>query len=160
MAHDIFLNLTGIQGESLDARHPHEIEVIEWDWSVELTSMMHGGSGAQAGKCTVRDLIFEHYVDRASVSLMKHCLVGKPIDKAVLVMRKAGGVPLEYLRLTMSNVLITNIKWIGNINMSASREHVSVSFAQIEQEYVQQNARGGAGGTIRAGFDIKSNKEI
>ncbi|WP_415877422.1 type VI secretion system tube protein Hcp [Burkholderia ubonensis] len=34
MAQDIFLKLTGIDGESQDARHPNEIGVLTWDWSV------------------------------------------------------------------------------------------------------------------------------
>lgn len=34
MAQDIFLRLTGIAGESMDASHSNEIEVLTWHWSV------------------------------------------------------------------------------------------------------------------------------
>ena len=36
MAQDIFLKLTGIEGESTDASHLNEIEVLTWDWSVSM----------------------------------------------------------------------------------------------------------------------------
>ncbi|MBC8838373.1 type VI secretion system tube protein Hcp, partial [Escherichia coli] len=35
MAQDIFLKLTGIRGESRDAFHPDEMDVLAWDWSAD-----------------------------------------------------------------------------------------------------------------------------
>ena len=106
---DIFLKINGIDGESQDSSHKNEIEVLVWDWNIEQQSNMHAGSGGGAGKATVSDLSFEHYVDRASPNLMKYCLTGKHIDQATLVVRKAGGNPLEYLKLTMSDVIVTRV---------------------------------------------------
>lgn len=122
MTHDIFLNIAGIKGESQDATHRNEIEVLSWRWSIQQQSNMHLGRGGSVGRCTVDDLVFEHYVDRASPNLMWHCLKGKHIDRAVLVMRKAGGSPLEYLKMTMEQVMITRIKPVGVPNMRAPRE--------------------------------------
>nr|WP_063801128.1 type VI secretion system tube protein Hcp [Burkholderia ubonensis] len=45
-----FLKLTGIDGESQDALHPNEIDVLTWDWSVSQQSTMHSGAGGGAGK--------------------------------------------------------------------------------------------------------------
>ena len=70
MAQDIFIRLDGIDGESRDASHPNEIDVLTWDWSVSQQSNMHSGSGGGAGKCTVGDLAFEHYVDGATSNLV------------------------------------------------------------------------------------------
>ena len=101
MAQDIFIKINGIDGESQDAAHKNEIEVRSWGWQILQQSNMHMGSGGGAGKATVEDLAFEHLVDRASPNLMKYCLTGKHIDQAVLTIRKAGGNPLEYLKITM-----------------------------------------------------------
>jgi len=160
MTLDIFLKLTGIDGESMDVSHPNEIEVLTWDWSVSQSSDMHTGSGGGAGKCAVDDLTFEHYIDRATPNLVQYCLTGKHIDNAVLVMRKAGGKPHEYLKITMGDVLITRVNPVGNINMRAPREEVRLSFARVRQEYVIQNAQGGSAGTASMGYDIKANKTI
>lgn len=160
MAQDIFLKIDGINGESLDEKHKDEIEVLSWNWEILQDSTMHAGSGGGAGKATVKDLTFDHSIDRASPNLMKYALTGKHIDQAVLVMRKAGGNPLEYLKLTMSDVIVTRVKPAGaRDEAERSRETVSLSFAKVKQEYVVQNAQGGSGGAVTAGYDIKLNKE-
>jgi type VI secretion system secreted protein Hcp len=160
MTQDIFLKFSGIQGESKDVTHFGQIEVLTWEWSVVQESDLHCGSGGGIGKCTVGDLTFEHYVDCTSPNLMHRCLTGRPIENAVLVARKAGGIPLEYLRISLEEVLITAVRPTANYNMSAPREEVSLSFARVWQEYVIQNAQGGSGGTVSIGYDIKGNKEI
>ncbi|KWF37622.1 Hcp family type VI secretion system effector [Burkholderia pseudomultivorans] len=160
MTQDIFLKIDGINGESLDDKHKDEIEILNWDWEILQESSMHSGSGGGAGKATVKDLTFEHNIDRASPNLMKYALTGKHIDQAVLVMRKAGGNPLEYLKLTMSDVIVTRVKPSGSkAGEEKSRETVSLSFSKVKQEYVVQNAQGGSGGAVTASFDIKGNKE-
>jgi type VI secretion system secreted protein Hcp len=159
MAQDIFLKIDGITGESQDSKHKDEIEVLSWHWEIEQDSTMHSGSGGGAGKATVKDLVFVHNIDRASPNLMKYSLTGQHIDQAVLVMRKAGGNPLEYLTITMSDVLITGVQPTGNNSDTSSPEQVTMSFAKVQQEYTVQNAQGGSGGTVTASYDIKGNKE-
>jgi type VI secretion system secreted protein Hcp len=160
MAQDIFLKINGIDGETQDSSHKNEIEVLAWDWSIEQQSTMHAGSGGGAGKATVSDLSFEHFIDRASPNLMKYCLTGKHINEAVLVVRKAGGNPLEYLKLTMTDVLVTKVSPKGSVDDEVRmREKVALSFSKVKQEYVVQNAQGGSGGAVTAGYDIKGNKE-
>lgn len=160
MAQDIFLKLTGIDGEAMDAAHSKEIEVLTWEWTVKQQSNMHAGSGGGAGKCTVDDFVFEHYIDRATPNLVQYCLTGKHIASAVLTLRKAGGKPLEYLKLTMEDVLVTQVRPADNVNMRAPREEVRLSFARVRQEYVVQNPSGGSAGTVSMGYDIKANKPI
>ncbi|QYD69439.1 type VI secretion system tube protein Hcp [Paraburkholderia edwinii] len=159
MAQDIFIKINGIDGESQDASHKNEIEVRNWTWEISQQSMMHMGSGGGAGKATIEDLSFEHLVDRASPNLMKYCLTGKHIDQAVLTVRKAGGNPLEYLKITMSDVLVTRVHPSGSNSENGIRELVRLSFSRVKQEYVVQNAQGGSGGAVTAGYDIKLNKE-
>ena len=159
MSQDIFLKINAIDGESLDSAHKNEIEVLNWAWKITQESSMHAGSGGGSGKATVDDLEFEHFVDRASPNLMKYCLTGKHIDQAVLVVRKAGGSPLEYLKITMSDVIVTQVFPSGSNTDNGIAEHVRLSFSKVKQEYVVQNAQGGSGGAVTAGYDIKLNKE-
>ena len=159
MAQDIFLKVAGIDGESQDSAHKNEIEVSNWSWQVLQESNMHAGSGGGSGKATVRDLNFVHKVDRSSPNLMKFCLTGKHIAEAKLTVRKAGGSPLEYLKITMTDVVITNVQPAGSSDDETIKEQVSMSFAKVKQEYTVQNQQGGSGGAVTAGFDIKLNKE-
>ncbi len=102
MAYDIFLKIDGIDGESMDDKHKNEIEVLSWRWNIHQESTMHAGSGLGSGKVSVTNLDFDHYIDRASPNLFKYCASGKHIPQAILVMRKAGGNPLEYLTMVKS----------------------------------------------------------
>ena len=159
MAQDIFLKIAGIDGESQDSAHKNEIDISNWSWQVLQESNMHQGSGGGSGKATVRDLNFVHNVDRSSPNLMKFCLTGKHIAEAKLTVRKAGGSPLEYLKFTMTDVVITNVQPSGSATDEVIKEQVSMSFAKVKQEYTVQNQQGGSGGAVTAGYDIKLNKE-
>lgn len=159
MAQDIFLKIDGIEGESQDAAHKNEIEIRTWQWRVSQESAMHGGSGGGAGKATVDDLTFEHLVDKSSPNLMKYCLTGKHIPEAKLTVRKAGGNPLEYLKITMTDVIVTQVRPNGRHDGNGIEEQVSLAFSKVKQEYAVQNAQGGSAGAITAGYDIKGNKE-
>jgi type VI secretion system secreted protein Hcp len=160
MAQDIFLKINGIEGESQDSDHKNEIEVLAFNWKAFQESTMHAGSGGGAGKATVEDLEFDHYVDRSSPNLMEYCLTGKHVQEAKLTVRKAGGNPLEYLKFTFSDVIITAIQPFGsNSDEMRVKERVRLSFSKIKQEYAVQNAQGGSGGAVTAGYDIKGNKE-
>jgi len=158
MAHDIFLKVDGIEGEAEDSTHKNEIEVLSWSWNVSQQSNMHMGSGGGTGKASVDDLTFEHYIDRATPNLVQYCLLGKHIKQAQMVVRKSGGNPLEYLKLTMNDVLVTRVSPAGvATDESRPRETVSLSFSSMKQEYIIQNAQGGSGGAVTATFDIKKN---
>lgn len=154
---DFFLKIDGISGESQDATHGGEIEVTSWRWKMEQQASMHSGSGGGAGKATINDLEFLHHIDRASPNLMRYCLTGRHIPKAVLTLRKAGTDPLEFLRITMNDVVITGVQMsaVGTLYL----EHVSLSFSKVKQEYAVQSSTGGSGGLVTATFDIKENRD-
>ena len=91
---------------------------------------------------------------------MKYCLTGKHVAEAKLTIRKAGGNPLEYLKFTFTDVIITSVSPFGsNTDELRVKERVRLSFSKIKQEYAVQNAQGGSGGAVTAGYDIKGNKE-
>jgi len=159
MAQDIFLKIDGIEGESQDSSHKNEIEVLDWSWKISQASSMHSGSGGGAGKATVDDLSFTHRVDKSSPNLMKYCLTGKHIAEAKLTVRKAGGNPLEFLKITMTDVIVSRVQPSGQSSEDAIHEQVSLAFSKVKQEYAVQNAQGGSAGAITAGYDIKGNKE-
>lgn len=160
MDQDIFIKFNGIEGESQDFSHKGEIEVIRWKWAVSQPANMHSGSGGGAGKSTVGDLHFDHRLDKASPNLLQYCLSGKHIPEVVLTVRKAGGSPLEYLRVTLEEVIITRVEPFGYDTMRSPREKVGLSFSRVKMDYVVQNAEGGMAGTVSMGYDIKANATI
>ncbi len=66
MAIDIFAKIGDIKGESLDAKHKDEIEVLSWSWGVSQAGSMGPGGGGGAGKPSFSDFNFTHHIDKAS----------------------------------------------------------------------------------------------
>jgi type VI secretion system secreted protein Hcp len=152
---DIFIKIDGIDGESQDATHLNEIDVISWGWQVSQNSSMLAGAGGGAGKASVSDLSFIHALDRASPNLAKYCFTGKRIRQALLTMRKAGELPHEFSRITMYDVIVTHVSPLANA--VACHESVQLSFASMKHEYILQNSLGGSGGAVTAMMHIKEN---
>lgn len=103
---------------------------------------MMAGSGGGVPKATVQDLVILHQIDRSSPNLMTLCLYGKRIKRAVLTMRKSGGLPLDFCIITMEDVIISSVEPFGSAG--GYYEQLSLSFAKIKQEYVVQNSIGGS----------------
>ena len=158
MAQDIFLKLDGIQGESHDVAHKNEIEVNSWSWGASQHSNMHLGTGGGAGKATVKNFCFSHYIDKASINLMKYCLAGKHIPKAHFTIRKAGGSPLEYVKMVFEDVLITDVSMDGShVDEARPSENVQFTFASVTADYIEQNDKGGQAGAVSLTYNIKGN---
>lgn len=152
---DMFVKIVGIAGESQDEVHRGQIDIASWQWKMSQQSSTMAGSGGGAGKATVNDLEFIHQIDRASPNLMRYCLTGRHIPEVILYARKAGGVPFEFLKITMGDVVISGVEHIAAED--TYWEHVKLSFARVKQEYTVQSQLGTSNGTVTASFDIKEN---
>ena len=157
MTQDIFLFIDGISGESQDADHMGEMEVTSWHWKIHQHSNLLAGPGGGAPRASVEDLVILHQIDRSSPNLMTYCLNGRRIAQAVLTMRKAGGAPLDFYRITMDNVMITTVEPSGSAG--GFYEQISLSFSKIRQEYILQNKLGGSAGMVTGAFDIRNNMQ-
>lgn len=160
MAQDIFIKIKGIEGESLDFSHKGEIEVLRWNWSVTQSANMHSGSGGGSGKSTVKDLYFNHFIDKASTTLLQYCLTGKHISEVVLTIRKSGGSPLDFFKIILQEVIITSVTPIGMEYMPMPIEKVGLCFSKVKVEYLIQSSKGNKMGVVAMGYDIKANAEI
>jgi type VI secretion system secreted protein Hcp len=151
------MKLAGINGESEDSVHSGEIDVLGWSWGMSNTGTAHLGGGAGTGKANFQDLTFTKFVDKASTSLMQACATGKHIATAILTCRKAGGTPLEYLVITMNEVMVSNIQHGGGSNDERTTELVSLNFASLQVEYKVQSAQGAAAGGTPFNWSILKN---
>jgi type VI secretion system secreted protein Hcp len=158
MAVDIFLKLDPLKGESLDKDHKGEIDVVSWGWGLDQTGTFHMGSGGGAGKVNVHDLSFTHHLDTASTDLMNACATGKHLPKGVLIVRKAGDKPLEFLKITLEDILVASVT-TGGASEDDYIEHVTLNFAKVKVEYTPQTDKGGAGVKSEMNWNIPANAE-
>src|SRR5262249_50401982 len=105
-----FSNLQGIDGESVDAKHKGEIDVLAWSWGLSEEPPQTGGGGG-VGKVKGKDLSIQKLVDLASPLLLLSSVDGKHISDGTLTARNQskGGVPQEFLLFKMTNVLVTSV---------------------------------------------------
>jgi type VI secretion system secreted protein Hcp len=158
MAVDMFLKLDSIKGESKDDKHKEEVEVLAWSWGLSQTGSAHYGSGAGAGKVSVQDISITKYIDKASHILAGACCKGTHFKEAKLTVRKAGDKPLEYLKLTLNDVMITSLSTGGSGGDDRLTESVALNFAKFKYEYTPQKGDGSGDATVDFGFDIAANK--
>lgn len=157
MAMDIFMKIEGTKGESADAKHPGEIEVLAWSWGVSNSGTMHSGKGGGGGKANVQDLSFTKYVDSSSAALLLYACNGKHIPKANLVVRKAGEKPLEYIKIELTSCMVTSISTGGSGGEDRLTENVTLNFAQVKMEYFAQDATGAGKAAGETTWNIAEN---
>jgi len=179
---DAFLKLDGIKGESADHKHKGEIDIMSFSWGMAQTGVSATGGGGGAGKVHVHDFSITKKTDSASPLLMLNCANGTHIKEANFVVRKAGGEQLEYLKIKLTDVLVSSYKPHGSNQVLGGRrsvhpgganidwsgpgdegpeESVTLNFAKVEFSYQTQGADGKAqGGPILAGWDVKANQKV
>lgn len=153
---DYFLKLDGIKGESHDAKHKDEIDLESWTWGESQTGTQSSGGGGGAGKVNMQDFQFVMKVNTASPKLMKACATGQHIKNAVLTCRKAGKEQQEFLKIILTDVLVSSFQTGGSGNGGLiPMDSIALNYAKIEYEYKAQKADGTLDGAIKAGFDLK-----
>lgn len=160
MALDMFIDIDGADGETADKTWASKkaIDVLAWSWALSNSGSGHIAGGSGAGKVNVQDLSFTHYIDAASPFLMLFCANGKHIPKAVLTVRKAGENPVEYVIMTLEEVLVTSVSTGGSGGEDRLTETVSLNFAKVKVEYQKQDKTGKPDGAkIPFSWDIKQN---
>lgn len=160
MAVDYFLKLDGIPGDSTDAKHKGEIDVVAFSWGVARPgSPAPGGGGGGAGKAIFEDLLVVARASKASPKLWQACATGQHLKTAVLVCRKAGKAPVEFLKITLKEVTITSYEIEGS-DEELPLDQVALAFDKIETEFVSVDAKGTAQPPIKTGWDLKKNAKV
>ena len=142
MAMDMFLKISPVKGESRDKVHKEEIDILAWSWGASNSGSAHVGGGMGAGKVNVQDISVTKYVDSASADLFMSTCNGKHFAEAKLTVRKAGEPPLEYIIITMTDVLITSLSFGGSGGEDRLTENVTLNFAKMKYEYFKQDEKG------------------
>jgi type VI secretion system secreted protein Hcp len=161
MAVDFFLKLGNIKGESQDSKHKDEIDILSWSWGMTQSGSSQSSSkGVTAGRVSVNDISFTKHVDKATPNLLRFCCSGTAIPEATFVARKAGGkAPLEYLKVKLSQVIVSSVQSGGNNGDDRPVETFSLNFGHFELEYVPQKSDGSGEAAVPMQWNIQTNKE-
>ena len=158
MATSIFARIGTIKGESRDAKHKDEIEVLSWSWGLSQSGSSGQGGGGGVGKVSFHELTITHHVDKASPMLMKVCATGEHVKDATITLRKAGKGQQEYLVITMTDLLVTSVSTSVSAEGDTTIESVGLTFAKVDLEYRPQKPDGSLDAGVHFKYDLKTHK--
>lgn len=104
MAYDMFLTLDGIDGDGT-------YEISSFSWGASNSSTLGSATGGGSGKVTFNEITITREVDRASPKIFQACCNGQHIKSAVIAFTEGTGTEGVYLRISMTDVLVSSIAW-------------------------------------------------
>jgi len=143
VADDIYLKLEGIEGESISAKHPKEIDVISWSWGFrrEVTA---------AKTACAQEIHITKLVDRATPGLLTRASVGTTVPTGRLSVAKSGELAIDYLTLDFTGVTVKSMQSAGSQGGDSSVETISLAWTSGVLTYRQVDPKGGIGATLNA----------
>ena len=90
------LKIETVKGESADAKHKGEIDILNYRWGVKNKyHRWHRNQWRRRGEAQFNELVITKRIDAASPLLFKACASGQHFQLLTLVIREAGGKQLE-----------------------------------------------------------------
>lgn len=139
---DIFAKLGDIKGESTDAKHPDQIEVLQWSWGVT-------GPQRKTPACP-HEFTIDKFVDAASPFLVAAAAKGAVLADATISVNKPGKDPTDYLVMTFKEVVISGIGTRGAKGSATISESLSFNYASATIAYRSQLPDGSFGSAVTA----------
>lgn len=155
----IFLNVDGISGESLDAKHPDWIDVISFSHGISQPSSGTGISRT-AERSTHEDFIITKELDKSSPKLALACCNGGHITEVIIEVCRAD-TSEKYMRYTLTDVIVASISQNGASQDAEARpiEEVSLRYGRIDWSYTEIDPMTGKPkGNVEAYWDVETNK--
>lgn len=161
MAVDMFLDIRECPGESSKKGHEGQIDIVSFSFGAHQSgSFARGGAGGGAGKAEFQDISIVKEVDKSSPKLFQACAAGTHFPKANIFVRKAGDRPLEYYKVEMQDLIVSSVQNSGASSGDNVMESVTMNCAIINFTYVEQDAKGGAGRTVTAGYNVRTGEKV
>ncbi len=148
----IFLKLSGIQGESQDAHHTNEIEVTGWSWGMASSNSVV----IKTTTTSLQAVSLLKRTDRSTPRLMQAACSGALLTNAILSFVSPANA-LEYYRMELTEVRVTALQATGATSDSYSSERVGLAFATVKMDYVRIQPDGTGAAPVGWFWDIGTN---
>ena len=158
---DFFLKIEGIEGESTQKGHEKEIEIQSWSFGVSNAGSFAGNMGGGSGKASFQDIHVTVPISKASPKLWLACATGEHIKSALLTARKAGKTQQEYLKIKMSDLLVSSYQNGASEGSGVMpTDQISLNFTKFEIAYAPQKIDGSLEAYINTGYDLKKGTKV
>lgn len=133
-----------IAGESLNANHKGEIEVLSMGFGGSNSGSTHLGGGGGAGKANVTDIQLFKYNDKSTPELIRRVMTGEPIEKAEIAFveseLKTGERPV--VTISLNNILVTSHASGGSGGEDRLTESFTLNFAEFTYQTFSYSSTG------------------
>jgi type VI secretion system secreted protein Hcp len=153
---NIFLNITGILGESQEVNHRDWIDIAAFNWSEAAAAI---AAGRASGVATIKDFIFTTQTSRASPKLFLAGATGQIFPKATLECWTGSGeqTGAEFLKFQFDNVIITSYNIAGSTTDYRPLDQFSITFSKINMTYWMIDENGNQAGSVSAWYDLTTH---
>ena len=158
-AADVFLKLDGITGDATDTKHKGEISILSYSQSFSNSATVSPGTSGGPGRVTCGAMTFLKNIDSSSPELIAHVTTGTHVRNGLITFRKAGDSPIEYYRITLTDVVVTAIDQTDQADPATIIEKVSMIADRFLFEHTAVDATGQPAGTTKFGWDCAMNKK-
>jgi len=154
----LFIKIIGsdgnmIQGEATIKGHENEIEAFSY--GQDITNCC----GELVGKTTIGKFIANIQLNKASNILKGILIKGLHLKSVEVTARKSGGSQVDYYKIKMEEVIISQMTEGQPDLTKIPQEQVSFNAARIGWTYYPQKNDGSPGTPVKFGWDIKKNIE-
>jgi type VI secretion system secreted protein Hcp len=144
-------------GEATDEKHKDKIDVESWKWGMAHPVSIRA-KGRSEGETTVQDVSVTKRIDKATPILMQYCLNGKHLEEVVLIARKRGQDPIDYLTVKLKKAIISSLH-PSRADEGGAMETLTINCEEIEVAYQPQGSDGKAdGGPVTMKWNLLANK--
>ncbi|MFH1396707.1 MAG: type VI secretion system tube protein Hcp [archaeon] len=154
-AHNIFVDVDGISGESADPKHVGWIEATSYNHSIIQLSSSTAGSTGKGDFVIVKEL------DKSTPKLSQYLNSGKKISTVKVELVTSVGTDNTFMTYTLTNVVVSSITLNNSINDNMVVEEVSFSYDNIKWDYLPLGSVGDTLGTVSATCEeVKEEKSF
>lgn len=152
-----YLRIDGIEGDSTNAQHNHQIELIDFNWTeaMPLNWNSRSGTATQWGAFG-----FSSLSSSASPKLFFACAQQKNIRLVTLTVTKTldNGVTRDFITWTFENAVVGSYSTSLRSSDGSVVDEFSIYFGKATVKYTPINADGSLGSPVEASYDNQNNK--
>jgi type VI secretion system secreted protein Hcp len=158
MAFDAFVNFGDIKGEVTDDAHKDMVMITKYAHEIKQpASVTQKTAGSRAAESVEHaEFRVTKLLDAATPKLLEAACKGTILKEVVVELWRAGGDPLKYMEIKMSDVLISGVEQDADPEGSQRfpTETIKMMYAGIEWTYTKQKSDGTAGGNVAAKWSL------
>ena len=129
---DVFLLLSDIPGDSLNASYKDHIDVLAWSWGLSNSSTTHVSSGFGDGKASFQDISLTKFIDKASPKLITRIANGVHIKEGTLFVTADVGQATQVLvtELKLEDIIVSSLS-VSSSSNDQPAENTTLNFSKF-----------------------------